>query len=238
MSIVTLSKETFETLQKMFDVDQSLKLVAGEQVLKSKSGDNTMLIHAPIDVEFPRDFHIYDLREFLNVIKIIPDAQLDFSNDKYVLIRSVDGSQKLRYMESDPEFVKSYTPNEPNMASPDLEVEVTEEDWLRVLKAAQIMKLQFVGFVSTGEGKVTLSAFNQNNGDENMTNVFSVEVQPANEVTESFQMFYKLETQNIGVLSSEGKLSFEITKNRVSRVKTESGKTLWVSMNVNSKWGS
>jgi len=228
-----LSKETLDTLKKVYEVNQSVKFVEDEKVVKVKSTDNTLLMHAPIEEAFPRNFHVYDLREFMSVVSIINEPVLDFSDDKFLKIESEDKSQKLRYLESDPQFVQSYTEKEPKMPSIDFKVEVTAEQFSSVVKAAQTMKLDFVGFVCDGE-QITLSAFNKNNGDNNITNNFAIELA---EGDTEFEMFYKIDSQNIGVLLGEGNLTFEVSSKKISKVQAESGKTFWIAMNANSTYG-
>lgn len=230
---IKLSKETVDTLSRVFEVNQSVRLIKDADILKVKSIDGTALVHAPLADKFPRTFNIYDVSEFLSVLKIIDNPILDFSNDSFVEIRSEDGKQKIRYIESDEEYVTSYTDKMPNMGDPDIQIQVSEQQFTSVMKAAKTMKLDFVGFVANGE-KVSLSAFKKNNETDNdQTNLFSIELM---ETDETFEMFYKLESQNISVLEGEGDLVFYITKGKISKIETASGKTFWLAMNINSKW--
>lgn len=232
---ITLSKETIDTLKKMYEVNQSAKFVGGDQTLKLKSTDNSLLAHANITEKFPRDFYVYDLREFLSVISIIENPVLDFSDSKMVLISSPDGKQKLRYIETDPEFVTSYTDKTPKMPSTEIEVSVSGEQYQSVMKAAQTMRLEYVGFISDGE-TVSLSAFNKNNGDDNTTNKFAIELMEVEDDVK-FEMFYKLDNQNIGVLLGEGNLDFVISSKKISNIKTETDKEFWIAMNIDCKYG-
>ena len=235
MSFV-ISKKSIDTLKRIYDVNQCLRFVGGENVLKCASVDKTTLVHAPIDRAFPRDFNVYDLREFLSVLNIIPDAELDFSNDNCVLIKSSDGKQKIRYYEADPEFITSYIDKVPNLSDSDiaLTVSVTEDQFHSVVKSASTMKLEYIGFICDGQ-KVYLSAFNKHNGDLNNTNQFSVEV--ADYTLNPFEMFYKvINGTNINILLNEGDLKFDISPKKISRIGTESGKTFWIAMNINSEF--
>jgi len=229
---IKLSKETVDTLKKMYEVNQGVKFVKEEKTLKVKSTDNSLLVHASIDEEWPRDFYVYDLREFLSVVGIIENPTLDFTNDKFVQIKSSDGKQKLRYIEADPQFVTSYVDKVPKLPSTEIEVLVTEQQFQSVMKAAQTMRLDFVGFVCDGE-TISLSAFNKNNGDESTTNNFSIELM---EGDVEFEMFYKLDNQNIAVLLGEGDLDFKVSAKKISNVKTVSGKEFWIALNANSKY--
>lgn len=228
-----ISKATVETLKKAYDVNQSVRLKADEDTLKICTNSANLLLHAPLEDQFPRDFNIYDLGEFLRVTSIIDDPTLDFSNDSFLAIKSDDGKQKIRYMESDPDFVKdSYTEKTPDLSDPDIELEVTQSQFASIMDAAKTMKLEYVGFIADGE-TVSITAFNKNNGDENETNKFSIELM---DTDLTFQMFYKLDSQNISVLEGEGDLNFSIVSKKISKVESNSGKTFWVAMNIGSKW--
>lgn len=225
-----MSKATMDTLKKVYEVNQSVRFMADENIIKVKSTDNSLLMHSPIEEAFPRDFNVYDLRELLSVLNIIADPVLDFSDPKFLKIESEDKKQTLRYLESDEQFVKSYTDKEPAIPEADFVVKVTEDQFSSVMKAAQTMKLDYVGFVSDGHD-LSLSAFNKNNGDDNTTNNFSIDL-ISNDDT--FKMFYKIDKQNIAVLMNEGDLMFEVSYKKISKIHTSTGKTFWVGMNANS----
>lgn len=189
-------------------------------------------MHSPLKEKFPRDFHVYDLREFLSVLDIIQDSVLDFSDNKCMKISSEDGKQTLQYTESDSQFITSFVDKTPVLPSIDIDVNVSEDQFSRVMKAAHSMKLEFVGFVCDGE-TISISAFNKNNGDNNVTNKFSIEL---GEGDTPFQMFYKLKTQNISVLDGEGDLHFEISKKKISKIEAQSGKLFWIALNAESSY--
>lgn len=229
---IKLTKTTIDVLKKINEINQGVRIVQGDQTLKVKTTDNTILVHAPIDIEFPRDVYIYDVREFLAVNGIIENGSIDLSTNQFCLFSSDDGKQKIRYIEGDPEFINSHTDKEPSLGDIDLNLEVSEEQFTTVLKAAHTLNLDYIGFISDGE-TVSLTTFNKNNGDESLTNKYSIDLA---ECDETFEMFYKLSVQNISVLEGEGNLKFELTKKKVSRITTESGKTFWIVMNTGSSW--
>lgn len=237
MSTMQLSKNTIDTLKKTYEVNQSVKFVKDADLLKVKSVDNTLLVHAPIDQSFPRDFHIYDVREFLSVLSIIEEPELDFSNDNYVVITSKDNKQKIRYLESDPTFVESsYVDKTPKNPDPEVNLSVSEQDFQSVMKAANIMNLEFVGFVCDGEN-IYLTAFNKHTGgDDNETNTFTVHLSDYDHDTE-FKLFYRIDSQNVSVLLGEGDLDFELSSKKISKIKTGSDKTYWIAMNIDSNYG-
>ena len=235
MSTITLTAKTIATLKKMYDVDQSIKIPANSTTLRIKSQNNTMMAKCEIDVEFPRDVHIYDIREFNSVVAIVDNPELDFSDDKFVLVKSADGKQKLRYLEAESSLIHSFIDKDLVLPSEEIELKVTQHQLKSVMTAANTMKLEYVGFIGA-DGVITLSSFNKNNGDGNDTNNFSIEV---GDTDVDFRMFYKLDIHNIGVLLDEGDLIITISaKNKVSQIVTETGKIFWIALDAKSEYGS
>lgn len=231
-----ISKQTVDNIKRLYDINQGLMLSGKEKVLRSKTTDNTALAIVPIEEQFPRDFYIYDLKEFLSVLSIVPDANFDFSDSKKLVITSDDDRQRLVYLESDSQFVTAYTDKTPILPSVDLEVTVTEQELASVIQASSIMKLESIGFVSDGQ-TVRLQAFSRNNGSKNVTNQFAIELSPTNPVTEQFNMYYNTDGKLINVLLGEQDLKFQIGKGKTSKIQTGSGKEFWMVMNIGSSWG-
>ena len=150
-----LSNDTLNVLKKLHSIDQSLRIVAetvetktdadGNEkvvtILRTKSQNKTMMARVEIVEEFPRDVNIYDLREFISVVNLVDDPELDFSNDKFIQINSVDGKQKLRYLEANPDLITSYIAKDLKLGTEDIKLTVTEDQLKSVLTAASTLKL-------------------------------------------------------------------------------------------------
>lgn len=244
---ISISNETIAIFKALYNIDQSLKVSADtvEQktdedgnthdvtVLRTKSLNKTMMARVEVPEQFPRDFHIYDLREFISVVGIVKEPVFDFSNDNYIVIKSADSKQKLRYVEANPILIKSFIDYDLQLKNEDVEITITEQQFKSVLSAAHTMKLEYVGFAADGES-LSLTAFNKNNGDNNNTNYFSIEL---TESDEEFNMYYKLDVHNIQVLNGEGDLKFTIDgKSKISKVETQSGKTFWIAFDSKSEY--
>lgn len=224
---VRFSKDTVETLKKLYEVNPTLKIVEGVKTLKALNETKTVGVYAEIDEELPRTFCIYDLKEFITVLSIIDKPVVDFSNDKYVTIRSEDGSQRLKYMDGAENLISSFFVKDFRLPSEDIEVSVTSSQMKAVMDAAAALKLTFVGFKSDGK-KIYFSAFDRNNGDGNDTNGFSVEV---GESTDEFDMFYKAN----GFSILDGDCKFTISSKKISKIET--GKRIfWMTLEADSEF--
>jgi len=244
---VKLSDSTLAVFKKLHDVDQSLKIASDQvetvtdedgnekqvTVLRTKSMNKTMMVRVEVPEVFPRDVHIYDLREFISVVGIVKDPVFDFSDDKFVVISSTDGKQKLRYIEANPNLINSFIDKDLSLSKEDAEIVVTEAQFKSVLSASHTMKLGYIGFIGDGES-ISVSAFDKNNGDNRDTNNFSIELIDSDI---SMRMFYKTDVHNISVLLGEGDLTFTIdAKRKVSKIVTQSGKIFWVAFDSNSEF--
>lgn len=241
---VTLSSETLSTLKKLYEIHMSLRVVAENKitvddeevtVLRTASQNKQMMARVEIPELFPRDFNVYDLREFIAAVNIVQEPEIDFSDDKFVLIKSKDGKQVLRYLESNPELIDSYIGKDIELDQEDIELTITQDQLKSVLTAANTMKLSNIGFIAK-DGEIEFTSFDNNNGDKKDTKKYSIEV---GESEDTFRMFYNLSNHNIYVLQGEGDLTFTISgKRKISKIDTESGKTFWVAMDIDSTFNS
>lgn len=237
--VIELSEETVNTLRKLYDVDQSIRIDHqqtdddGGTVLRTKSYNNTTMAKVKIEEQFPRDINIYDLREFISVLGIVEEPVLDLENSNYIVIHSKDGRQRLRYLEANPDLISSYIDKDPVMQNEDEVIEVTEHKFKSVMSAAQALRFEYVGFVAS-EGKLFLTAFNRNEGSGQENNSYSIEL---GENDGNFKLLYKMNLQNISILGGEGALTFYLDGQRkISKIETETNKTFWISFDSDSEY--
>lgn len=243
MTTVNLSEKTIKALQTLHNLNPTLRINHEETndsqgtVLRSKSVNKTTCCRIDIDEEFPRDVHIYNLGQFVSILNIVKDPVIDLSKDNSLVIKSKDGKQRIRYIEANPAMVESYVAQDPSLSNEDITFTVTEEQFKSVMQACSTLSLEFVGFQADGQD-FFIAAFNKNeDGDDNETNNYKIEL---GKTDLKFNMFYKLGTQKIDMLSKEkGDLEFSIDGSRkLSEVKTEDGKVFWFTFNASSEWES
>ena len=89
-----LSEKTLNILKNFSSINQSILVKQGNQ-LRTISVAKNILAEAEIKEDFPRDFAIYDLNQFLNGLSLHQDPEMDFSPDSYVTIREGKASCKI-----------------------------------------------------------------------------------------------------------------------------------------------
>ena len=89
-----LSDNTLSILKNFASINQSILVKQGSK-LRTISVMQNILAEADVDEEFPKDFAIYDLNQFLNGIGLHQDPDLDFGNDSHLIIR--EGKRMVKY---------------------------------------------------------------------------------------------------------------------------------------------
>ena len=98
-----------------------------------------ILAEATIEEELPKDFGIYDLNQFLNGLNLHQNAELDFQNDGYVVIK--EGKSRSKYFFADPSVIVTPPDKEITLPSEDVCFELNTQQLDKLLKAAAIYQL-------------------------------------------------------------------------------------------------
>ena len=79
-----ISTKTLDVLKNFSEINQS-KLIKKGKKLKTVSTLKNILAHADVEENFPQDFAIYQLNEFIGVLSTMGNPDLTF-HDKYVML--------------------------------------------------------------------------------------------------------------------------------------------------------
>jgi hypothetical protein len=79
-----LSKETLEIVKNFSAINQNL-LIKGGTTLSTLSTNKTVFGNATVKDSFPSEFGIYDLNQFLGVLSLFEDPELDFKETHVVI---------------------------------------------------------------------------------------------------------------------------------------------------------
>ena len=92
-----ISSETINILKNFSGINANLVFKPGKE-LKTISEAKTIMANASILEDFPQQFGVYDLNEFLSLYNLMDEPDLEFS-EKYLTMS--DGSQKIKYYYSE-----------------------------------------------------------------------------------------------------------------------------------------
>jgi len=159
-----LSNDTLNVLKNFASINPNLVFKPGQK-LKTISEAKTILASADIVEDFPIEFGVYDLNEFLSILNLIEDPELEFE-DKSVLIKNSSvNNQKVRYFYSSPEILT--TPQKDiQMPEPEVGVNLSDDVLNQIRKAAALLGHTELS-IQGEDGVVTASVFDSKDATSN-----------------------------------------------------------------------
>jgi hypothetical protein len=133
-----LSDNTLALLKNFAGINNSILVKQGNR-LRTISVAKNILAEADITEEFPRDFAIYDLNQFLNGLSLHQDPDLDFAEDSHITIR--EGKRRVKYFFADPNVIISPPEKEIQLPSKDVCFQLDSVTLEKLLKAAAVYQL-------------------------------------------------------------------------------------------------
>ena len=136
--VMKLSDKTLTILKNFAGINNSILVKQGTS-LRTISVAKNILAEAEIGEEFPREFGIYDLNQFLNGLGLHQDPDLDFKEESYLTIR--EGKRRVRYFFADPNVIISPPEKEITLPSEDVRFQLDSTSLEKLLKAAAVYQL-------------------------------------------------------------------------------------------------
>jgi hypothetical protein len=133
-----LSDNTLTILKNFAGINNSILVKEGTK-LRTISVAKNILAEADINEEFPRDFAIYDLNQFLNGLSLHQDPDLDFKEESYLSIR--EGKRRVKYFFADPNVIIAPPEKEINLPSQDVCFQLDSASLEKLVKAAAVYQL-------------------------------------------------------------------------------------------------
>ena len=133
-----LSDNTLTILKNFAGINNSILVKEGTK-LRTISVAKNILAEADISEEFPRDFAIYDLNQFLNGLSLHQDPDLDFKEESYLSIR--EGKRRVKYFFADPNVIIAPPEKEINLPSQDVCFQLDSTSLEKLIKAAAVYQL-------------------------------------------------------------------------------------------------
>ena len=185
--VMKLSDQTLNILKNFAGINNSILVKQGTQ-LRTISVAKNILAEAAIDEDFPRDFAVYDLNQFLNGLSLHQDPDLDFSPESYISIK--EGKRRVKYFYADPNVIVSPPDKEITLPSDDVHFQLESSALEKLLKAAAVYQLPDLSAV--GEAGVVKLVVRDKKNDT--SNEFAVVV---GETDKEFSFNFKVENIKI-----------------------------------------
>jgi len=133
-----LSDKTVSVLKNFSTINQSILFKEGNK-LRTISVMKNILAEATITEDFPKDFGIYDLGQFINGLDLHENPELDFVTDGYVTIK--EGKSRSKYFFADPAVIVTPPEKEITLPTEDVCFKVSTEQLKQLFKAAAVFQL-------------------------------------------------------------------------------------------------
>ena len=133
-----LSKETIDVLKNFSTINQNILIEKGSK-LRTMSTMKNILGESNITETFPKDIGIYDLNEFLGVLTLVSNAELEFDNDSFLTVNNGNTTQ-VKYFYSDPSILTT-PPDTFNPPECDVTFNMSSGVLNNILKASAVMQL-------------------------------------------------------------------------------------------------
>ena len=160
---MNLSDSTLNLLKNFSTINQSILFTEGNS-LRTISVLKNILAEATINEDIPQDFGIYDLNQFLNGLSLHANAELNFDNQEYVLIK--EGRMRSKYFFADPSVIVAPPEKEITLPSEDVEFVLTSQQLEKLKKASSIYQLPDVSVIGEA-GVIKLVARDKKNDTSN-----------------------------------------------------------------------
>lgn len=216
-----LSTETISVLKNFSTIKANLMVKAGSS-LSTMSAMKNIVAKADVTEEFPSDFAIYDLNEFLSALSLFGKPDLEF-NDDFVIITEEGTSKSLKYWYSDPSVVT--TPSkEISMPSTELTFNLSSDTINEITKAAAVIGVPDMA-LSGGKLMVTDKKNSTANAYETSLDVGDVDAE--------YKFWFKVE--NLKVMP--GAYDVEVSSKKISHfTNTKLGVQYWIALEPESSY--
>ena len=222
-----LTENTLSILKNFSGINQNILFKQGT-VLKTISEARNVLASANVVEEFPKDFGIYDLNEFIGVLGLVDTPNLKFEDDNMIVSDST-GRTKIKYFYSSEDTLT--TPSKDiTMPASDVKFKLSVDVLNKLKRAASTLGHNEVS-ITGSDGILNLSVIDTSN---KTSNTFSIDVD--GEFNKDINFNFILNINNLKIVSDD--YDVEISSKLISQF-TNSDATVryWIALEKSSTFG-
>jgi hypothetical protein len=222
-----LNDGTLQILKNFSSINPNIMIRNGN-VLKTISEAKNVLVKAEVQNEFPQDFGIYDLNEFIGVLSLVDKPTMSF-RDESVVLSDASGRSKVNYFYSAEETL---TTPQKDINMPESEVSFTlDSSTLDKIKRASSTLGHNEVVITPGNGCITLSVTETQNSTSN-----SFDIDIAGEYLDGVDFKFIMDINNLKIIP--GDYEVKISSKLISQF---SHKTIniqyWIALEKTSMYG-
>ena len=184
---MTLCDNTLMVLKNFAGINNSILVKKGSK-LRTMSVAKNILAEADITEDFPREFGIYDLNQFLNGLSLHQDPNLDFSEDTYLTIR--EGKRRVKYFYADPQVIIAPPDKEINLPTQEICFQLESNSLEKLVKAAAVYQLPDLSVIGKNN-EIHMVVRDKKNDTSNEYSIY------VGETDSTFELNFKMENIKI-----------------------------------------
>ena len=179
-----LSEDTIAILKNFATINSNLVFKPGQK-LKTIAESKTIMAQADIIEDFPQEVGLYDLNEFLSVLSMIPEPDIQFLENNLHIVNNL---QQVDYFYSNPEILT--TPGK-DIQMPDAEVGISlsEEELKRIHQASSVLGHSDLSIVRESNDKVFAKVFDAKDAT---ANVYTLSLVLENQIPNRFNFDFNI----------------------------------------------
>ena len=190
------SNETISVLKNFATINPGLVFKPGS-VIRTMHPQKTVMASATVSENIEKVARVYDLSRFLATLSLFDDPDVEFTEDKFIIS---SGKSKVSYTYAAEAMVVSAPDKDIKFPDPEAVVTVKWKELDSVIKAAGVLKLSEVAFISDGSS-ISLSAVDSKNPTADAYEIVVAEGVSAKE----FKMIIKVE--NLKLMQNDYEVS-------------------------------
>ena len=215
-----LSEATIQLLKNFASINSNIVIKQGN-VLKTISEAKNVLASAVMLEDMPKDFGIYDLNQFLNVLGLVDVPRLKFE-DNFVTIGDSTGRTTIQYFYSDMDM----------LTSPSKDITMPSEEITFTLTDAMLSKLsKSAGMIGAPDLLLENNKLTVRDKKNDSGNCYSTNVDAKGDGT--YKFYFK--TENLKLIPG----SYDVTVSQKNISHFKNGKTqYWIALEPESSYSA
>lgn len=198
-----LNNDTIDILKNFSSINPSILVRPGDTI-RTISLSDSVIAKAKLTQKFDNEFAIYDLPRFIAALSMFEDPDLDFDDQRFVMVSNADGTASIRYFFADSDTVKS-PPNKEMAVPSDIKFTLTKDMLDTIQKATSVLDLPELLFTGDGKNIIVKAIDPKNPASSSYRRVIG-------DTEQEFQLFFKKE--NVRLFSNDYKVSVSIPKQK------------------------
>lgn len=203
------SDETLSVLKNFSQINPSILFKPG-QTIRTISPQKTVMASADVSESFDQKAGVYDVSRFLATLSLFDSPEVEFGENQFNI---QGGKSNLKYTYTAENMIVTPPDRDIQLPEPDATFNLSWKDIDKVIKAAGVLQLPEVAFISEG-GDISLAAVDSKNPTADN---YSVEVTEGSGFS-PFRMIIKVDNLKLiqadydVALSSKGMAHFKSNK--------------------------